>query len=66
MLQANKLMKLEEFVGEHRGEEEELEGEMVAGPSGEALIYSSGNTSLFFFLINHFINYSILYFCIIG
>ena len=49
MLQAMKQMKLEELVGESRGEEEELEGEVVAGPSGEAVAYSSGNTPLFCF-----------------
>ena len=48
------------------GEEEEQEGEVVVAPSREAVIYSSGNTPLFFFLINHFINYAILYFCIVG
>ena len=60
MLQVRKLVKLEELVGANRGEEEEPEGEVVAGPSEEAVIYSSGNTPLFFFLINHFINYNIL------
>ena len=49
MLQTRKLVNLEELVGESRGEEEELEGEVVVGPSGEAVIYSSGNTPLFFF-----------------
>ena len=39
-------MKLEELVGESRGEEE-LEGEVVARPSREAVVYSSGNTPLF-------------------
>ena len=40
-------MKSEELVGEHREEEEEPEGEVVVGPSGEGVIYS--NTPLFFF-----------------
>ena len=35
-------------MGESRVGKEELEGEVVAGPSGEAVIYSSGNTPLFF------------------
>ena len=48
MLQARKLVKLKEVVGESREGEEELEGEVVVGPSGEAVVYSSGNTPLFF------------------
>ena len=46
MLQASKLAKLREMVGESK-EEEEPEGEEVPGPSGEAIVYSSGNASLF-------------------
>ena len=49
MLQLRKLAKWEEVVGESRGGEEEPEGEVVVGPSGEAVVYSSGNTPLFFF-----------------
>ena len=37
-------------MGKSREEEEEPEGEVVAGPSGEAVVYSFGNTPLFFFL----------------
>ena len=37
-----KKAKLREIVGEV--EEEEPEGEAVVGPSGEATVYSSGNT----------------------
>ena len=48
MLQARKLVKLEELVRENRRGEEELEGEVVVGPSREAVIYSSGNTPSFF------------------
>ena len=48
MLQARKLAKLEDMVGESREREEELEGEVVVGHSGEAVVYSSGNTPLFF------------------
>ena len=61
MLQVRKLVKLKD-----RGEEEELEGEVVVGSSGEAVVHSSGNAPLFFILANHFINYTILYFCVIG
>ena len=43
-----KLAKLEEEVGESRVGEEEPEGEVVVGPSREAVVYSSGNTPLFF------------------
>ena len=62
MLQVRMLAKLEEVVGKSRGGEEP-EGEVVAGPSGETMVYSSGNTPLFlfcFFLTNHFTNYTIL------
>ena len=48
MLQARKLEKLEEMEGAIiRDEEEEPEGKVVAGPSGEAVVYSSGNIPLF-------------------
>ena len=61
MLQARKLAKLEEVLGESKEGEEEPEGEVVGGPSREAVVYSSGNTPLIlFFLTNHFINYTIL------
>ena len=45
MLQASKLAKLREMVGESK-EEEKPEGE-VAGPSEEAIVHSSGNAPLF-------------------
>ena len=60
MLQARKLVKLEEVVGGSREGEEEPEGEMVVGSSGEAVVYSSGNAPLFF-LMNHFTNYTVLF-----
>ena len=41
-----KKAKLQELVGEVA--EDELEGEAVVGPSGEATTYSSGSTPLFF------------------
>ena len=46
-LQARKILKMREMVGENR-EEEEPEGEVVECPSGEAVMYSSCNMSLFF------------------
>ena len=55
-----KLAKLKKVVGESREGEEELEGEVVVGPSRDAVVYSSGNIPLLFFLTNHFINYNIL------
>ena len=48
MLQSRKLAKHEEEVGESKEGEEEPE-EVVAGPNGEAVVYSSGNTPLVFF-----------------
>ena len=48
MLQAHKKVKLEEMVGKERAEEE-LEGEVIAGPSGEAVEQSPGNAPLFLF-----------------
>ena len=51
------------MVDKSKGEEEkEPEGIVVAGPRGEAVVYSSGNTPLFFFLTNHFMNCFILHF----
>ena len=41
-----KLVKLE-MVGKRQEEEEEPEGEVIAGPSGEAVEHSSGNTPFF-------------------
>ena len=46
-------------MGESRGGEEEPEGEVVAGHSWEAVVYSSGNTPLLF-LTNLLTNYTIL------
>ena len=37
------------------GEEADSEGEVVAGPSGEAIVHSSGNMPLLLFLINLFL-----------
>ena len=55
-------MKLGEMVGKTKGEEEkEPEGIAVVGPSWEAIVYSSGNTPLFCFLTNHFMNCFILH-----
>ena len=45
MLRAQKQAKLEEIIGKRQGEEEELEGEVIAGPSGEVVESSSGNTN---------------------
>ena len=42
-------------------EEEEPEGEAVAGPSSEAIVHSSGNTLLCFTTSHLIINYSILH-----
>ena len=50
-------------MGEDR-EEEKPEGEVVAGPSGEGVVHSSGNAPLFFLLENYFINlYYIIFLC---
>ena len=51
MLQASKLSKLKEMVGEVK-REEEPEWKVVAGPSGEAVVYSSGNIPLFLSLFS--------------
>ena len=49
MLQAQKLSRLENVVGKRQEEGEEPEEEVIAGPSGEAVVFSLGNTlSLFF------------------
>ena len=45
MLQARKLAKLEDVVGEGT-REEEPKGEDIVGPSGEVEKQSSGNASL--------------------
>ena len=52
MLQAQKMVKLEEMVGKGKAEQEP-EGEVIVGPSGEAVEQSSGNAPsfLFFFKI---------------
>ena len=42
------LEELVEIVGRTPQEEEEVEGEVVAGPSGEVVEYSSGNTPFIF------------------
>ena len=55
MLQAQKLPKLEEMVGKRQEEEEEPEGEVILGPSGEVVECSSGSApsfSLSFFFQN--------------
>ena len=41
------MLKLEKIVGKEKVEEE-LEGEVIAGPSGEGKEHSSGNILLFF------------------
>ena len=54
------------------GEEADPEGEVVAGPSGEVIVHSSGNMPLLLFLINlfsfffpkHLINHSLLHFTV--
>ena len=59
--------EVREMVGKSEGEEEkEPEGIEVVGPSGEAIVYSSGNTPLFFFFFSNksFMNCSILYFMV--
>ena len=70
MLHARKLAKLEDIEGEiKRDEEEKPEGKVVAGPSGEAIVYSSGNIPLFLslsFSSCHFINYTLLHFTILS
>ena len=68
MLQASKMSKLKEMVGEVK-REEEPEGKVVAGPGGEAIVYRSGNIPLFLslslslslFFFQQIINYSILH-----
>ena len=52
------MVKLEEMVGKGKAEEEP-EGEVIVGPSGEAVEQSSGNApsflSLFFFSKSHYL-----------
>ena len=59
---AKKLAKLKEVVGESREGEEDPEGEVVVGPSREAVVYSSDNTPLLFFqqIISSTILFSII------
>ena len=57
-----KLVKLEEMVGKRQEEEEEPEGEVTVGPSGEAVEHSSGNT-LFFSKSNYLFIYTLLLVC---
>ena len=63
MLLARKLAKVEEMVGKSK-EEENPEGRLVVGPSGEAVVNSSGIAPPFLFSINYFINCSILPFAV--
>ena len=69
MLQARKLEKLEEMEGKIKRDEEEEEepkGKVVVGPSGEAIVYSSGNIPLFLSLFfMHFINFTTFYYIIL-
>ena len=59
-------------MDEGEGEEADPEGEVVAGPSEEAIVHSSGNMPLLPFLINlfpsffpkHLINLSLLHFTV--
>ena len=68
VLQARKLAKLEEMEGQiNRDEEEEPEGKVVVGPSGEAIVYSSGNIPLFFSLFfTSFHQYTVLHFTVLS
>ena len=61
VLLSAKRVKLGELVGEV--EEEELEGEIVAGPSGEATIHDSGITPSPFLLLL-ILAYTCIYICI--
>ena len=47
MLQAQKLSRLEEVVGKRQEEGENPEGEVIVGPSGEAVLFSLSNTLSF-------------------
>ena len=47
LLQAQKLSRLEEMVGKGQEEQEEPGGEVTAGTSGEAVVFSLGNTLFF-------------------
>ena len=62
-MQSKRLTKLREIVGDVK-EEEEPEGEVVAGPSGEVIVHSSGNMLpiflaliiiILYIFFNHFI-----------